>query len=272
MSDIVTLASPRFIMSASVASNIRDLVFSLDTLSTWSVYFFLGVLDTVSSISEERPNLKEEMTVPEAKATPQTNEPEVVNPVLRLENRHTGEVLNLRRVREADGRIVLLLDGSLPPGGDGPPLHIHFHEVEAGKVVSGILGVQIGTEKFTVPTGESAVLPAGIPHRWWNAGDDLLEFSGTATPNTDLDRFLQAVFAVLNSSPTGRPSIFYLAAVLWRHRDNQMMMAPPRVIQRIVFPVVLMIGRMLGKYRGSSWPGSPQSCPGAPLVEALGTR
>jgi hypothetical protein len=33
-------------------------------------------------------------------------------------------------------------------------------------------------------------------------------------------------------------------------------------------PVVLMIGHILGKYRGSNWPGSPESCPGAPLVEA----
>jgi hypothetical protein len=41
--------------------------------------------------------------------------------------------------------------------------------------------------------------------------------------------------------------------------------APP--VQKIVFPVVLLIGRLLGKYRGSSWPESPESCPGAPLVD-----
>jgi hypothetical protein len=43
---------------------------------------------------------------------------------------------------------------------------------------------------------------------------------------------------------------------------------PPQAIQRIVFPVILFIGRILGKYRGSSWPGSPESCPGAPLGDA----
>jgi hypothetical protein len=55
--------------------------------------------------------------------------------------------------------------------------------------------------------------------------------------------------------------------VLWRHRDTQLLAVPPPVIQRIVFPVVLFIGRILGKYRGSNWPGSPESCPGAPLVD-----
>ena len=119
-----------------------------------------------------------------------------------------------------------------------------------------------------MPTGGTVALPAGIAHRWWNAGDDLLEFSGQAIPAVDLDRFLQGVFAVLNAGPNGRPSTFYIAHVLWRHRDTQLMAVPAPAIQRIVLPVVLFIGRILGKYRGSNWPGSPDSCPGAPLVDA----
>ena len=39
---------------------------------------------------------------------------------------------------------------------------------------AGTLGAQVGTEKIIVPAGGTAVLPAGLPHRWWNAGDDLL--------------------------------------------------------------------------------------------------
>ena len=185
---------------------------------------------------------------------------------LRLENRHTGEILVMRRVRDAQGQIVLSLDGSLPPGTNGPPLHVHFHEHEQGIVKAGTLGAQIGTDKFVVPAGGTVVLPAGRPHRWWNAGDDLLEFSGHVVP-VDLDRYLQAVFAVLNASD-GRPPLFYLAHVLWRHRDTQLLSIPPPAIQRILLPVVLIIGRILGKYRGSSWPGSPESCPGAPLVDS----
>ena len=185
---------------------------------------------------------------------------------LRLENRHTGEILVMRRRRDAQGQIVLTLDGTLPPGTSGPPLHVHFHEHEEGTVKAGTLGAQIGTEKFVVPAGGTVVLPAGRPHRWWNAGDDLLEFSGHVVP-VDLDRYLQAVFAVLNAS-NGRPPIFYLAHVLWRHRETQLLSIPPPPIQRILLPVVLIIGRILGKYSGSNWPGSPESCPGAPLVDS----
>jgi len=191
-----------------------------------------------------------------------------VDNYLKLENRHTGEVLLIRRVRDAQGQIILALDGTLPPGTDGPPLHVHFHEDEKGIVKAGTLGAQVGPEKIVVPTGGAVILRKGVRHRWWNAGDDPLEFSGHAVPAVDLDRYLQAVFAVMNASSNKRPPIFYLAHVLWRHRDTQLIAAPPPPIQKIVFPILLLIGRILGKYRGTNWPGSPESCPGAPLVDA----
>ena len=187
---------------------------------------------------------------------------------LRIENRHSGEILRMRRVRDAQGQIVLILDGSLPPQANGPPMHAHILEHEEVVVKAGTLGGLVGTEKIIVPAGGTAIFPAGSPHRWWNAGDDLLELSGQVVPSVDLDRYLQAVFAVLNASSNGRPSLFHFAHVLWRHRDTQSFSIPVPAIQRIVLPVILFIGRILGKYRGSNWPGSPDSCSGAPLVDA----
>ena len=191
-----------------------------------------------------------------------------MNDFLTLENRRNGEILRMHRRRDAEGRIILYLDGTLPSKADGPPLHTHVREREEGIVKAGTLGARVGGEKIIVPTGGTVVLPAGVRHHWWNAGDDLLELSGQVVPSVDLDRYLQAVFAVLNASSNGRPSIFHFAHVLWRHRDTQLLAAPPPAIQRIVLPILLFIGRILGKYRGSSRPGSPESCPGAPLVDA----
>ena len=178
---------------------------------------------------------------------------------LRLENRHTGETLRIGRVRDATGQTILTIDGSLPPRKNGPPLHVHFHQREEGVVKAGSLGAQIGKETVVVPAGGARVFPAGVAHKWWNAGDDVLELGGKVIPAGDLDCFLQALFAVLNASASGRPSIFYLAHVLWRHRHTQAVMMPPPVIQRSIFPLVLLVGRALGKYRGDSWPGSPAS-------------
>jgi len=191
-----------------------------------------------------------------------------MNGVLRLENRHTGETLRMRRERDVSGQVVLIVEGTLPPGSKGPPPHVHFREREEGRVQAGTLGARIGGQTTSVQTGGNALFPAEVVHSWWNAGETLLEFNGRVVPAVDLDQFLQALFAVLNASATDRPSIFYLAHVLWRHRRTQAVVRPPVAIQRILFPAVLLIGRVLGKYKGQSWPGCPETCPGAPLSEA----
>jgi cupin domain len=197
---------------------------------------------------------------------------ELVESFLTLKNRHTGEILRMRRVRDAAGQVILRIDGSLPPGSPGPPPHVHFDLREEGTVKAGTLGARVGKEKIVVPAGGSAAFPAGVVHTWWNAGDSLLEFGGRAVPASDLDRYLQALFAVVNASESGRPSIFYIAHVLWRHRQTQAVATPPAAIQRIVFPLVLFVGHLLGKYRGDRWPGSPASCTGAPEVDAASAQ
>ena len=175
----------------------------------------------------------------------------------------------MQRVREASGSVYLTLEGSLPSGGKGPPLHKHIMEVEEGVVTSGTLGAIVDGKKIVVAAGGSGSFPNGIVHSWWNEGEDTLLFNGRATPVVDLDNFLQALFAVINSGAVGkRPPMFYLAHVLWRHRHTQVIVVPPVAVQRIVFPVVLLVGHLLGKYRGNDWPGSPSSCPGAPEVSA----
>src|SRR3982751_4897860 len=129
----------------------------------------------------------------------QTLPPQPPN-ALVLENRHTGEVLAIRRFMQA-GRPCLSLWGTLPPGQQGPPLHIHHQELEAGRVFAGTLAAVLDGQSLQVPAGGSAAFPIGSTHRWWNGADDLLVFEGTATPVVDLDRYLQAVFEVINSGP-----------------------------------------------------------------------
>ena len=186
------------------------------------------------------------------------------NSSLVLENRHNGERLVLRRVKKGDD-VWLELKGTLPPHNEGPPLHIHFEEHEEGVVTSGTLAAVLDGRRLTVGTGEPVVLPRGSVHRWWNDGDETLQFDGHARPVVDLDRFLQATFEVLNAGPKGRPPIFYMAHLALRHRHTQGLAAIPRPVQAVLFRVVVALGTVLGRYRGNDWPGCPSRCLGAPL-------
>jgi mannose-6-phosphate isomerase-like protein (cupin superfamily) len=184
---------------------------------------------------------------------------------LVLENRHTGEILAIRRVMR-NGRPVLTLWGKLPPHRKGPPLHIHHQELEAGRVLAGTLSAVVDGRPITLATGESGSFPIGAAHRWWNDGDDWLVLEGETTPAVDLDRYLQAVFEVLNSGPEDRPPLFYMAHAVWRHRQTQTVLFMPRALQMVLLPLIVSIGTLLGRYRGTDWPGCPSRCKGAPTV------
>jgi mannose-6-phosphate isomerase-like protein (cupin superfamily) len=184
---------------------------------------------------------------------------------LRLVNRHTGEVLELIRVQHKDG-LVLQLRGTLPPRQEGPPRHVHYREDEHGRVTAGTLSVERDGQCLEAAVGESVVLPRGVPHRWWNQGDRLLAFEGHVAPVVDLDRYLQAVFEVLNAGPPGRPSLIYLAQVSLRHRQTQAVLLLPAFLQPVVFRLAFLVGVILGRYRGTDWPGCPARCTGAPTM------
>jgi mannose-6-phosphate isomerase-like protein (cupin superfamily) len=181
---------------------------------------------------------------------------------ISLENRHTGERLNLTRVRQGDEEWFEL-KGSLPGRTEGPPLHVHFAEDEEGRVTAGTLTVEIDGRRQSAGPGDSTSVPRGSVHRWWNEGSEPLEFEGRARPAADLDRYLQAIFEIMNAGPPGRPSLFYLAHAALRHRRTQAVRLMPPALQAVLFRVVVAVGTLLGRYHGEDWPGCPSRCTGA---------
>ena len=119
-------------------------------------------------------------------------------------------------------------------------------------------------------TGQQVLLPKGVPHRWWNEGSQPLAFEGLTRPGVDLDRYLQAVFEVMNAGPPNRPSIFYLAHASLRHRRTQTVLVMPPALQAVLFRLAVALGTVLGRYRGTDWPGCPARCTGAPEVAGAG--
>jgi mannose-6-phosphate isomerase-like protein (cupin superfamily) len=183
---------------------------------------------------------------------------------LTLINRHTSERLLLRRILR-EGEMCLEVKGTLPPNQDGPPLHIHFTEDEEGTVIAGTLAAEVDGVQVRIEQGGLVRLPRGSAHRWWNGGTETLRLEGFVRPAVDLDRFLSAIFDVLNSGPARRPPVFYMAHLLWRHRQTQTVLIAPRWIQAVLFPTIVLVGTLLGRYRGTDWPGCPDRFPAASL-------
>ena len=73
------------------------------------------------------------------------------------------------------------------------------------------------------------------------------------------------MFEIINAGPAERPPLFYMAHAAWRHRKTQRLAVGPAVVQAILFPMIVTIGTVLGKYRGTDWPGCPSRCSEAPF-------
>ena len=139
-------------------------------------------------------------------------------------------------------------EGRAQPGA-GPPMHVHYLQEEAARVVTGSLGYQVrgGEARFAGP-GELVVWPAGTPHKWWNAGTTELCMTGWCRPPGNIEFFLGSLFSSTREHGGGRPALFDAAFLLTRYRGEYAILELPLVVQRLVIPVIYVIGRVLGKY------------------------
>jgi quercetin dioxygenase-like cupin family protein len=70
------------------------------------------------------------------------------------------------------GGAFSLVEHPLPPRALGAPLHTHGNEDEYSYVVEGRFGLQLGAEVLEVGPGDLVFKPRGVPHTFWNAGDE----------------------------------------------------------------------------------------------------
>lgn len=63
-----------------------------------------------------------------------------------------------------------------------------------------------------------------------------------------MEYFLTAIFELQRESGGSRPDPFEAAFLMWRYRSEFYMAEIPAVVQRFVFPVLVVVGRMLSKY------------------------
>lgn len=160
-----------------------------------------------------------------------------------------GERLTFVGVRRDERGELLELSNSVDPGA-GPPMHVHHLQEESLTVERGTIGYQVmGEEERRAGPGETAAFAPGVAHRFWNAGDDELVCTGFARPPGNLEYFLTEIYASMRRNGGRRPGTFDAAYLTRRYHTEFDMLAVPRPVRRLVFPVVVAVGRALGWHR-----------------------
>jgi quercetin dioxygenase-like cupin family protein len=158
----------------------------------------------------------------------------------------TGEKLIFERVIVRDGIEYLEGYNEIKPNA-GPPMHVHHRQDESITVISGKMGYQeLGGEKKYAGPGESVLFEAGVAHKFWNAGEDLLCCSAYATPAENLVYFLSEIYKSINKNG-GRPGMYDAAFLLNRYKSEFAMLEIPAFVQKLIFPVILFFGNLVGK-------------------------
>lgn len=160
-----------------------------------------------------------------------------------------GERLTfLRRVPGAKGDR-LEVENVVSPG-KGPVMHVHHFQDEGLTVQEGRIGYQSfgQPEKFAGP-GESVAFKAGEAHKFWNAGAEPLRCTGYIEPADNVEYFLSKIYESQKSAGSERPNPFDAAFLSRRYRNEFGMLEIPSVVQRVVFPVLVALGNLTGRYK-----------------------
>lgn len=167
-----------------------------------------------------------------------------------------GEELTFQRLVEEGGEQKFLLTNRVQPGA-GPPFHVHYKQDESLTVIKGLLGYQLEgeAEKFLQP-GEQVVFARGKMHRFWNAGEGILECEGWIKPANTIDYYLTGIYQSMTKAgkPEGDP--FDSAYLITRYRSEYDLKDIPPFVKQVIFPITVWIGHLLGKYK--SFKNSPK--------------
>jgi mannose-6-phosphate isomerase-like protein (cupin superfamily) len=170
----------------------------------------------------------------------------------------TGETLIITKSASETNGFITEFEG-LEEHGIGPPMHVHFQQEEKLKVLQGTMRVKTPAKEFSLQVGQEYTFAPGEPHQFWNEGDQLLHYAGHVKPAHNFEYFIKHIYQSANESNSDRPSPFDAAFLLTKYKSEMDMLVIPKPVKILVFPILLIIGKLTGKY--NKFKDAPQAIP-----------
>ncbi len=126
-----------------------------------------------------------------------------------------GERAFSTKVSGADiGNTYAAIEVHTPPG-LGPELHVHFNQNELFFLLSGSIGIQCGSDRTILKTGDSFMAPANIPHAYVTLGTEPAHMLNIFDPAGGTEAFFAEYAPLVNVD--GAPDHKKLAEVYANH-------------------------------------------------------
>jgi len=175
-----------------------------------------------------------------------------------IENPVTGERIVFRKTSRDTGGQAVVIETFLQPDAFVAAAHVHTSQEERFEVLRGVVGFKIGREKIVAGPGRRITVPAGTPHKFWNAGDDTAHFVCEIRPALQFESLIETMFALAADGKTNRkgmPNLLRLAVIAHAHFDTVRLPFPPAIVPRMGLALGSPAGRLLG-YEPTYVPGA----------------
>ena len=142
-----------------------------------------------------------------------------------------------------------MIETYVQPNGFVAAAHVHPSQEERFEVLRGTVGFRVGREKLVAGPGKRLTVPAGTPHKFWNAGDDVAHFVCEIRPALQFESLIETMFNLAADGKTNRkgmPNPLHLAVIAQAHFDTVRLPLPPAIVQRIGLALGSPLGRVLG--------------------------
>ena len=137
-----------------------------------------------------------------------------------IENPVTGERLVFRKTSRETGGEAVVVETFVKPNGFVAAAHVHPDQEERFEVLRGSVGFKVGRDKLVAGPGRRITVPAGTPHKFWNAGEDVAHFVCEIRPALQFESLIETMFALANDGKTNRkgmPNLLRLAVIANAH-------------------------------------------------------
>ena len=151
------------------------------------------------------------------------------------------KVTFVRTSDETNGEVSEIIVDLSPGGGNEPHYHTSF--AESFTPTEGQLGVLVGEERRMLERGETATVPPGVIHCFYNPSDQVVKFKGEARPGRPgLERFAQIAYGLARDGHVNRkgyPNKLSHVALLMEMGDVRI----PGLVFRLLAPVFGWVAR-----------------------------
>ena len=169
-----------------------------------------------------------------------------------VQHQITGEQITFLETAEDSQGEYLYIEVTLPPQGDGPPLHVHDEFEEAFEVISGQLTVTLGKEQHVLQPGDARFVTLHTPHTFTNNHDEPVVFRVRLTPPSQFEQSVRIHYGLINDGLVdgkGNPkNMAHTALIL--SMQNTLVAGIPLWLQRKIFALLVKRGHKKNAYKG----------------------